>query len=229
MGYAPIFLERRMLIQALYDNLNDKSKVHIGTGVSSVNLTSDGVQATARNGDQYFGQILIGADGIHSTVRSEMWRLADEQQPSLFVLGEQKSALVTYCCMFGISNPKDGFPKFQTQHIQGKNHSYLLSTGPGNDVYWFLFERLAVPAYGLHDKIPRYTDAEKDALAEEHVGDQLSDALTFGNLYQARRAATLQALPEVVFSRWHYGRIMTIGDAAHKVSHATCLSASCGY
>jgi hypothetical protein len=53
-------------------------------------------------------------------------------------------------------------------------------------------------------------------LAAAHANDPLNAHLRFGELYDSKTTATLQALPEVVFTRWHYGRIMTIGDAAHK-------------
>lgn len=56
-----------------------------------------------------------------------------------------------------------------------------------------------------------------DDLAMKHFSDMICDDLSFGDLYKTRTMATLQALPEVVFSKWHFGRIITIGDAAHKV------------
>lgn len=220
MDYSPVFLERRVVIQALYDNLQDKSRVHTSRGVTGVSILTDGVQVTTSDGGLYVGEILIGADGIHSTVRREMWRLSNEQQPCYVTQEEQERTTTTYCCMFGISNHRQGFPEHETQHVQGEGHSYLLSTGPENDVYWFLFKKLARPAYGLYDDIPRYTEMQRAALAEEHANDRLSKGLSFGDLYQARRTATLQALPEIEFSKWHWSRVMTIGDAAHKASFA---------
>lgn len=35
------------------------------------------------DGTSYTGDILVGADGVNSKARSEMWRLADEQDPGL--------------------------------------------------------------------------------------------------------------------------------------------------
>jgi len=39
------------------------------------------VEAHVVNGSTYSVSILVGADGIHSTVRKEMWRIADEIEP----------------------------------------------------------------------------------------------------------------------------------------------------
>lgn len=51
--------------------------------MSSVQHTTDGVSVTTASGSVFTGYGLVGADGVHSTIRSEMWRLADEEQPGL--------------------------------------------------------------------------------------------------------------------------------------------------
>jgi 2-polyprenyl-6-methoxyphenol hydroxylase-like FAD-dependent oxidoreductase len=83
-GYHPIFFERQMLVQILYDNLKDKSKILTGKAVAHLESNENVVQATTSDGDRYIGNILIGADGIHSSVRREMWRIGDEEQPHWF-------------------------------------------------------------------------------------------------------------------------------------------------
>lgn len=206
-----------MIIKILYDNLKDKTRVLTSKGVVSVEQDSKGVRVETKDGDVFTGDILVGADGVHSTVRREMWRIADAEKPGLFPLKERNEVPTEYCCIFGISEPTNLFDEYSAQYILGRGHSYLLVSGVGGRIYWFLFKRLDKTVRGLYEKVPRYTDAERDALAEEHASDRFSEKLCFGDLYSLRTAATLQALPEVVFSRWHYGRMVTIGDAAHKV------------
>lgn len=217
LGYEPVFVDRQMIIKILYDNLKDKARVLTSKGVVSVKQDSKGVRVETKDGDVFTGDILVGADGVHSTVRREMWRITDAEKPGLFPLKERNEVPTEYCCIFGISKPTDLFDVYSAQYILGRGHSYLLVSGVGGRIYWFLFKRLDKTVRGLYEKVPRYTDAECDALAEEHANDRFSEKLCFGDLYSLRTAATLQALPEVVFSRWHYGRVVTIGDAAHKV------------
>lgn len=217
LGYEPIFVDRQMIIQILYNNLRDKSKVLTKKGVTRVEQTTEGVLVTTDDGRTFCGDVLVGADGIHSTVRREMWRLADQDNTGFFPMDERSSVPTEYCCIFGISQPNDKFPKYSSQNIQGQKYSYLVATGPNDRIYWFLFKKLPDVARGLYDKIPRFTDEQRDALAAEHANHLVSDTLTFGELYATRTTATLQALPEVVFKRWHFNRIITIGDAAHKV------------
>ncbi|KAJ4993560.1 FAD binding domain protein [Stagonosporopsis vannaccii] len=216
LGYEPIFVDRQMIIQILYDNLRDKSKVLTNKGIAKIKQSTGKVEVVTENGDTFHGDVLIGADGIHSTVRREMWRLADQETPGYFPESERSDVPTEYCCIFGISQPTDKFPKYSSQTVQGYNYSYLVATGPNHRIYWFLFKKLPETVHGLYEKIPRYTDEQRDALAAEHASDPITDTLTFGEIYAMSTTATLQALPEVVFKKWHYNRIMTIGDAAHK-------------
>lgn len=209
-----------MIIQILYNNLRDNSKVLTRNGVAKVEQTAHKIKVTTENGETFHGDILVGADGIHSSVRREMWKLADENSPGHFPVSERSNVPTEYCCIFGISRPTEKFPKYCSQTAQGRGYSYLVATGPNHRIYWFLFKKLANKTHGLYEKIPRYTDKQRDALAAEHAMDCITESLTFGELYAMRTTATLQALPEVVFKKWYYKRIMTIGDAAHKVCKA---------
>lgn len=67
------------------------------------------------------------------------------------------------------------------------------------------------------NEIPRFTKEDEIALAEEHFSDQVAESTTFEDVYRNRLQTALVALEEHVFERWHFGRIITIGDAAHKV------------
>ena len=75
------FLDRRQIIQSLFDNLRDKSKVHTSVEVVNVKILESGVIAKTRDGDEYSESILVGADGVHSRVRQEMWRISDAEIP----------------------------------------------------------------------------------------------------------------------------------------------------
>ena len=49
--------------------------------VVRISQDAAGVSAETEDGDVYKGDILIGADGINSLVRQEMWSLADRLEP----------------------------------------------------------------------------------------------------------------------------------------------------
>lgn len=70
-----------MVLQVLHENIKDKTKILTKKRVERVEVTDHGVVVTTSDKSSYKGDILIGADGIHSNVRGEMWRLANEMSP----------------------------------------------------------------------------------------------------------------------------------------------------
>lgn len=99
-----------------------------------------------------------------------------------------------------------------------KGYSYLVISGPQGRVYWFLFVNMGKTYYGPEP--PRFTKEDEEALVNEHMNDKIVENRTFRDLYSTKISSVLTALPEYVFKKWHFRRIMTIGDAAHKVSRS---------
>jgi 2-polyprenyl-6-methoxyphenol hydroxylase-like FAD-dependent oxidoreductase len=83
-----------MVLQVLYANIKDKTKVLTKKHVKSVDMTDFGVVVTTSDGSSYNGDILVGSDGIHSSVRKEMWRLANEMSPGWIASDEHSCE----CC-----------------------------------------------------------------------------------------------------------------------------------
>jgi hypothetical protein len=77
-----------MVLQVLYENIKDKTKILTKKRVEKVEMTDDGVVVTTSDKSSYNGDILVGADGIHSSVRGEMWRIANEMSPGWISLDE---------------------------------------------------------------------------------------------------------------------------------------------
>ncbi|KAJ3953654.1 hypothetical protein N0V92_009876 [Colletotrichum tropicale] len=65
--------------------------------------------------------------------------------------------------------------------------------------------------------IPKFSKDDELLLATQYRGDHITEDMTFGDLYDNRIKSTLVPLEEHVFRRWHYQRILIIGDAATKV------------
>ncbi|KAF8146894.1 hypothetical protein K438DRAFT_1868558 [Mycena galopus ATCC 62051] len=216
-GYGSIFIDRQMAIEVFYNNLKDKSKVLVDKRVLSVTPLANGVQVTTQDGSTYSGDILVGADGVHSTIRKEMWRLGDQISPGRFPQSDRTDVPCDYHCMFGISKGVVGLNKSSTQTVLGHNNSFLVIDGPGARTYWFLFAKNDKTLRGLENEIPRsFTDEQKKALAEKHWNDPINSKVTFGDLYKNHTSAVLTAVPEFVNTEWFLGRIIITGDALHK-------------
>ncbi|KAK7425598.1 hypothetical protein QQZ08_007921 [Neonectria magnoliae] len=200
-GYPTIFIDRQMLLEELYNNLGSKAPVLVGQRVESIAKLDDFVEVVTNKGEKFRGDILVGADGIYSTVREEMWRIGNEISPGYFPMDEW-------------STLSDG-----VQYVMNHGFSYLVITGPGGRVYWFLFVKLDVTLFG--NDIPRYSKGDEEALAQQHASDLITPDATFGQIYEARTSSVLTPLHEYVFQKWHFERVITIGDAAHKFEPLT--------
>lgn len=77
----PVYLlERRHILQVLYDNLTDKSKVRLGEKVIGIEQRENTVTVKTKK-STYSGSIVVGADGTYSRVRTQMLRSAPNPNP----------------------------------------------------------------------------------------------------------------------------------------------------
>jgi 2-polyprenyl-6-methoxyphenol hydroxylase-like FAD-dependent oxidoreductase len=229
-------MDRQTLIQVLFESITDKFKVQVNQRVVKVSPIEDGVEVLTNSGLTVQGDILVGADGVHSTVRREMWRLAETLQPGYFPasisdskstslhqdpnlafeLSERSLALVCeYACIFGISGPTGHFKGGDAVSVFRDHYSCFVTGGPKGKVYWFIFSGLDKPRIGKN--IPRFTKEDEERLATKYKDVEIADGLFFADLYATKMFSVMTPLEEGVFEKWHFGRMITIGDAAHKV------------
>lgn len=72
--YPVSFLERQRFLQILYDTLESKNHIHTGKKVLAVESGIDCAVVKTSDGSEYRADLVVGADGVHSVVRSEIWR-----------------------------------------------------------------------------------------------------------------------------------------------------------
>ncbi|KAM0265276.1 hypothetical protein ACHAPA_007855 [Fusarium lateritium] len=170
-------IDRQMLLRILHDNIKDRSKILTNKRVVKTMLKHGGVQVITADGTSVSGDILVGADGVHSTIRQEMWKLATDSSPGHFDPSEHEG-------------------------------------GPEGRVYWFRFQKL--PRTFRGSAIPRYTDADLQEALAASADDNILPELKFSNLVENKVSAVMTPLVEYVYKRWYFGRIITLGDSAHK-------------
>ena len=118
-------------------------------------------------------------------------------------------------CLFGISESIKGIdPDLFSPHMY-RDYAYLTVGGPGR-VYWFLFENLPKTVY-YADEVPRYTKEDQKEMIEKHWSDKVVDDITLGDLYSNSICTNMTPLHEHIFDKWHFQRMIIIGDSAHKV------------
>ncbi|KAL4760327.1 FAD-dependent oxidoreductase [Aspergillus foveolatus] len=245
-GLPLAFLERRKLLDILYTSLPDTSRVLVEKRVVSVEQEYDGRNSMivrTHDGSIYHGDLVVGADGVHSRVRREMWRLAELEQPGLITAREKnslsskpldpesviaKSVLglrVDYACIFGIS---DSFPNLLPGEQVASLHdgrSFLTFPGKDGRVFWFFLQKLNRQYPYL--SAPRWSSTDIEKTAELFAADHIWNGIQFGDLWKRRQVVGITNLEEGVFSTWHCGRVVCIGDSMHKMAPNTGQGANC--
>lgn len=224
-----------MLLEALFENLYFKDRILTRKRVVRVDTVEGCVHVQTEDGSRYTGDIVVGADGVHSVLRKEMQRNSLESSPGRFHADKDdgsssrardSSSIITAYppsaeiasdskCIFGISKRPESLPTTALQinaFFDGRN--YMMLSAPQDRLYWFLFKNME-RANG--SDIPKFTKDDEITLAKEHFSDQVTGSTTFGDVYRNRLQTALVPLEEHVFDRWHFKRIITVGDAAHKV------------
>ncbi|RYP61688.1 hypothetical protein DL771_010039 [Monosporascus sp. 5C6A] len=219
-GYPLVVLDRQQLLNILYSHVREKTKLILSARIVSVSEGDHGVHVTTSDGRQFTGDILVGADGVHSIVRQEMWRLARLTAPGYFSDDEINNIKCNWITLFGISTLRD--PRITPGSANtrfGHGMSYGVLSGGNGRNYYFLNKALPRELQGR--EICQYTEADRDALAKEHWNEFVQHDIRFGDLFEASVRAVLVPLQGYVFPKWHWGRIITLGDAAHKLHVVT--------
>jgi len=173
-----MMMERMRFVELLYDRLPDnKARVRTGTTVESIVQRDDGVTVTCADGSALDADIVIGADGVNSTVRRLMFPglAADKDGAG----AETTPFLSSYQCIFGVSTLPEALPPHRMIETHDRHLSFHLLT-LDERVCWFLFRRLDQTT---SDRT-RYSDADAEALAAEHAAHPVwrDGAVRFGDL-----------------------------------------------
>ncbi|KAJ5668694.1 monooxygenase [Penicillium macrosclerotiorum] len=224
-GYPIIWVDRQLLLQTLYDSITVKSTLLTNKRIATVSHLTDGTQVTTTDGSVYTGDILIGADGTHSTVRQAIVERATQLGLGTEYF-EEEQIPSTYDCIFGLSpynsvlvqNP-DSEPG-SLQFIRGNHYSYVLGTsGPADRTWWFLMINRGITYYGTeNNKTQTYDTAAKETILHAHRDDHLTPKVRLADLLKGPTETVYTPLREWVYTKWHLGRLGILGDAAHKMT-----------
>ncbi|KAK0615696.1 hypothetical protein B0T17DRAFT_510279 [Bombardia bombarda] len=216
-GYAGAFVERKELLEIMVRHIGRKECLLTDKSVCAVEQDEDGATVICADGTKYRGDVVVGADGIRSKTRAEMWRAVAEEG-KVDMEKEREVMTAEYQCVFGISKPVPGLDAGSNDITHSEGVSTLVVTGNGGRVYWFLFGRMD-RVYKM-DEIPRFSALDAEAFAKKHsqLAIRPQGLVKLGHLWEAREHATLIALEEGDFAHWTAGRIVCLGDAVHKMT-----------
>lgn len=206
LGSEAITVFRGALETALYEAVCDTVEIRFGTTVRSVAQDPGSVHVEFDDGTEESADLLIGADGLHSTVRASVFGPeADYRVDMLHVVG---------------AVPLDRLP---AEVPEGSGTTF---TGPGRTA------AVINLGTGRSSAFFTYRSADPDADVARGAGSALTAA--FGDLgggvppaldqIRADPSATyFDSVSQVAIDRWSRGRVVLLGDAAW------CVTLFAGY
>src|SRR5215813_2576540 len=188
---------RAELLDVLLSGLGQRG-FRLGSRVERVDQDQGGVSLTLADGSTAHGDILIGADGIHSTVRAQLF-------------GKELPRYTGNVAWRGL------VPAERVAHLDlgsvvgvwmGPNRSivqYYVSAG--RTFNWIGISRSEQPA-------------RESWLAEGRIEDALAEYTGWHSTIRTIIAATPKVLRQALYDReplsdWRVGRVVLLGDAAH--------------
>ena len=200
---------RSELHRALHDHALERG-IHIehGKPLVSVDETAGGVIAHFADGTSASGDVLIGADGIRSTVR----KLIDSSAPDPKYVG--LLGFGGYAVDSGVSGPTDAM-----YFAMGKRAFLGYWNAPEGGVMWFSNLPREKPL-GFHEARAISSSEWLAQLHEVHDSDVPGrDLVEHTRPEDLLVLGAMEALPNV--PRWHRGRMVLVGDSAHAPSSSS--------
>lgn len=216
-GYDVLFLTRTELLSFLYRHIPDKSKVLTSKRVADVEHSNNGVTVRCEDGSVFEGDIVVGADGIHSKIRNLMQQHMEKIAPGSS-MKDAKAISCEYNCIFGFGNLVNGGKGqnlSESHRTYTKDYSTLSFVGDGK-LFWFLFTKLDKRYHGTD--IPRYTKEDMEEAAKAFFKIPMTDTIKYEQVWEQRTIANMLCIEEMTLENWTSDRFVILGDSAHKVS-----------
>lgn len=97
-GYPIAFLDRQKLLEILYQGYPDHRKICLEERVTKVERSGDTAIVSTAKGSIYRGHLVIGADGVHSKVRQEIWNAVEKTSSRVVI---ERSSKWEQAALFG--------------------------------------------------------------------------------------------------------------------------------
>ncbi|WP_017594039.1 FAD-dependent oxidoreductase [Nocardiopsis potens] len=187
------------------------ARLEYGKRLTGFERTGSGVSAHFADGTRAEGDVLLGADGLHSPVRTAM----DPGAPAPDYTGLLNFGGVAH----GV---RAATPPGTVRMVYGSRAFFGLQTAPGGAAYWFANLPHPEPPRGPEAPGPEHWRA---LLLERFAGDlpEITEVLSASPVrdFTAHGTYDIASLP-----RWCDGPVGLLGDAAHAVSSSSGQGAS---
>ncbi|KAG0059524.1 hypothetical protein BGZ89_000336, partial [Linnemannia elongata] len=225
VGYGNILFSRPEFHSLLLSKI-PTNRIHYNKKVTSVEQTEAHALIRCADGQTHEGDILIGADGAYSTVRTSIYN--DLKKENKLPENDIQEMNVGYACVVGTTTAlstekypclKGETSKFAVCIADGKPHSWTLISVPGERIAWGFVIQLSPEEKKAAVANAEWKPESIDTTISKIVHHKVPYGGTIGDLVDATPKDLISKvyLEDKLFETWNHGRIALLGDACHKM------------
>ncbi|PYH44830.1 FAD-dependent oxidoreductase [Aspergillus saccharolyticus JOP 1030-1] len=217
LGYPAMFLDRQAVLAILYKHLGAaQSRVLLNKKVTEVDHLPEKVVVHCADNTTFEGDLVVGADGVRSTIRYRMWDYMETRGLIRETAEERKRMKSEYNCVFGIAEPTPGLVSGMLYRTYGEGYSLLVISSKHGRVYYFFFAKMDKVYTG--NDTPQYSQADLEEQVAKYLGKPVTGTVPFSEVIQRTVTQTMVPLEEALFKHWCMDRFVCIGDSIHKMT-----------
>jgi FAD dependent monooxygenase len=182
----------------------------------------NGVKVVLADGSFEEGDLVIGADGVHSLTRQLMWDYATQTRSDSIPESDKKALFTEFKGIYGVSDLAS-LPSLGPAEMHicfGQDTTKLIFTQPGVAMWAIMYK----DEYSQPPERYRPDAKQREDVANRFMDLRITDKIAFKDLWESKSRCGILNIEEGVLDKWHAGRIVLVGDSAHKVS-PPCSSA----
>lgn len=192
------------LLNALH---NKEERVKVNKRLSKITQDKKGVRVEFADGTFEEGSIVVGADGVWSSVRDQMVA----QAPKGLFDETVNPFEATHAGVFAKADLNPRLEPGRNINVYQEDSHVQVFTNR-NEAMIIVYHR--IPA---ERKRTYFGQNDAEEAAKPWLDVSVGEGLTFGDLWKKKTAGGTANYDEGVLPFWHWGRMVLVGDAAHKV------------
>lgn len=198
VGDKHVTINRRAIQNLLYDKVKDNVEVRFSNSITSINenATDEKARVVFENGAEEYYDLIVGADGLHSNVRSLVF--GDESKFSDY--------LGYYISAFRIKGTADDEPGVMNLLRKPNVQAGILDLRDGDSLGFFVFANEKAAYVPHNERKQLLIDTFKDIKGA--VPKVLNGITDDTNIY-------MDTTTQIRMPKWYSKKVVLVGDAAY--------------